>query len=199
MPIWPGSPGVHIKWLSDKSKGDFASGSKIEMDLHCGTHIDAPLHHIPGAKTSLEISLAKLNGPCMVLDCGEHKVISAEMLESRANEIGHSSRILFKTQNSALWANPYHSFKSDYCALDASAAKWIADRHLSLVGIDYLSIQLFKDPPLTHEILLAAEVVILETINLTNVEEGRYELLCLPVKIEGVEAASCRALLKKLS
>jgi arylformamidase len=91
-----------------------------------------------------------------------------------------------------------NAFREDYVALDSTAAQWLVDRGIKLIGIDYLSIQRFHDGPLTHQILLQAEVVILEGLNLSMVQPGAYELLCLPLKLVGADGAPARALLRPL-
>jgi arylformamidase len=125
------------------------------------------------------------------------KAITADGLEALKLP-GGVSRLLFKTDNSKKWDDPSHPFDTEYCALTADAAHWVADHDIVLVGIDYLSIQLFHDPPDTHVILLGKEVVILETLDLRGVAPGPYELLCLPISARGVEGIPARALLKTL-
>lgn len=186
--------------MSDKSKGDFATNSEYKIDAHLGTHIDAPLHHIPGGKTTEEIELTKLYGPCSIIDFSNLKIISARDLDEKLDKNPHLKqlRYLFKTANSSLLEYESQFFHKDYVALDKSAAKWLVDNGAVLAGIDYYSIQLFDDPPDVHEILLANEIVILETINLFRVHEGVYNLLCLPIKISGLEGIHCRAVLQEI-
>ena len=71
------------------------------------------------------------------------------------------------------------------------------DAGIRLVGIDYLSIQLFGDSSETHEILLQSDVLILEGLNLDGILAGKYELICLPLSILGAEGAPARAVLRK--
>ena len=95
-----------------------------------------------------------------------------------------------------MWDKKEYTFEEDYCALNAEGAQYLVDKGIELVGIDYLSIQRFKDPIDTHVILLKNEVVILETIDLRSVEAGIYRLICLPLKIEGIEGCPVRAVLE---
>ena len=197
---WPGSEGLTVKLASDKAKGDFATNSVLNWDIHYGTHIDAPLHHIPNGKTSEEIDLDKLFGSCAVLDfSNKGKVsITREDIEKKLKDKPRLSteRILIKTDNSNWLEKGNPKFETDYCALVKSASEWMVENNIKLVGIDYYSIQKFSDPADVHEILLEAEVVILETINLYHVEEGVYDLICAPVKIKGLEGVPCRVFLK---
>ena len=197
---WPGSPGYSTKLLNDKAKGDFATNSKIELDVHLGTHLDAPLHHIPNGKSIEYLDISKCLGVCAVLDFrGITRITDQDIREKleRSPKL-KQNKLLFKTDNSSILTNSPRHFYKEYSALDKSAAQFIANNKFHLVGIDYYSIQKFEDPADTHEILLDNEIVILETINLDSINEGLYFLSCLPVKFVGLEGSPCRAILTEL-
>lgn len=194
LPVWPESHGVNISSLMTHEK-DGWNVSRFDIDVHSGTHIDAPLHIIPNGKTTNEIPLEKLIGPCVIADLRGLKKITATDLKA-LNLPSNTEKLLCKTDNSRHWKNPFHSFQEDFCALTSDAAQWVVDENIHLVGIDYHSIQLFHDPPDTHQILLENEVVILETLNLLDVEPGEYKLFCLPTKVNGVEGISARVVLE---
>lgn len=195
LPVWPGNPGVSFRWTLRIAGGDAVNASRMGINVHSGTHIDAPLHFIEGGKTTAEIPLEKLCGPCRVVSFEGQKTITAAGLEALQLP-PDTRRLLFKTDNSKKWSDPGHSFDPDFCALTADAAQWIVDRNIVLVGIDYLSIQLFYDPPDTHLILLGNEVVILETLDLSGATPGYYDLYCLPLSAKGVEGIPARAVLQ---
>ena len=195
LPTWPESHGIHISRLMTLEEGGWTI-SRLDVDVHSGTHIDAPLHIVPGGKTTCDIPLEKLVGPCFVAEFFDCKVITAEDLE-RASLPRDVKKLLLKTDNSRLWDDPRHPFYEDFCALSADGAQWVVERGIHLVGIDYLSIQRFHDSPQTHVILLENEVVILETLDLRAVPQGTYELWCLPLKVVGVEGIPARAVLRK--
>lgn len=197
IPKWPGGYGVHISLLSDKSKGEFSTSSRLDFDLHSGTHIDAPLHHVVDGKNTDDIPLNVLCGTCLIINCKGKEVITKKDLLKF--DLFEHKRLLIKTDNSDLWKEPYHEFFRDYCALSVDAAQYIADLSLELIGIDYLSIQKYHDSAKTHEVLLKNEIVILETLNLSNVESGLHNLICLPMKVQNAEAAPCRVLVKPIA
>lgn len=195
MPVWPGSVKVGITLQQDLEQGDMVTESILHFSTHTGTHIDAPNHFLPYGREIHEIPLEQMNGPVYVADYSDRSVITSMDLD-RLSLSDHVSRILFKTANSELWANGESRFTTDYVALSADAAQWLVDRHFQLVGIDYLSIQLFHDGPETHYILLGADVVIVEGLNLSGVQVGYYELICLPMRLIGTEGAPARVLLR---
>lgn len=105
-------------------------------------------------------------------------------------------RILFKTNNSSLWSNPKHEFNKSFVALTKDASSYIVELGIKLVGIDYLSIQSYYDSSgIPHEILLGANVIILECINLHSIKQGWYNLICLPLRLVNSDGAPARAIL----
>ncbi len=198
MPTWPGSTGVQLLPTMQLAAGDPANVSRLDCDVHSGTHIDAPRHFLAEGKTVEHLALDVLIGPATVTYLPEVTAITATNL-AELNIPAGTRRLLLRTRNSELWATGVNEFQPDFVALTADAAQWLVDRGIQLIGIDYLSIQRFADGPLTHQILLEAEVIILEGLNLASVAPGEYELLCLPLALIGIEAAPARAVLRPLS
>lgn len=194
LPVWPGSVGFSISRVSSLERGDPATVSRLYCDVHTGTHVDAPAHCVRQGALVDDLALADLVGPCRVVDLPGAEVIDLPELES-VELPADTRRLLFRTRNSELWARNHEEFRPDYVALTANAAKWIVDREISLVGIDYLSVQRYTDDPTTHRILLQNRVIILEGLDLSRVSAGSYFLMCLPIRLGGAEAAPARAVL----
>ena len=192
---WPESRGYKAEEVLSFSEGSEAQVSQIHMDVHTGTHIDAERHFLEDGNTLEAIPLERLIGKCYIIDCGDAKVISKKQIELIPEG---TEKVLFKTSNSLLWDNIEHSFKHNFVGLNQEGAEALAMRGIHLVGVDYLSIQGFYESNDTHRTLLRSSVVLLEGINLQNVNQGWYELYCLPIKLANLEAAPCRALLKKI-
>lgn len=198
MVVWPNSQIVNFEKSWDMDNGDIATDTTIKMSVHTGTHIDAPSHFIASGKTVEKIPLETLLGEAYVVEFkGNSSCITAKDLDELCLP-ENIKRLLFKTANSHLWSDGIESFYHDFVALTSDAAEWIAEREIKLVGIDYLSIQKYDDSPETHQILLGQEVVILEGLNLSEIDEGFYEFFCLPLKLRGIEASPCRVLLRDL-
>lgn len=195
MPCWPGSAGFRLVQTHSIAGGDHANGSRLECDLHVGTHVDAPWHFIEDGKTVEQISLDVLVGPAYVVHYPEASAITADLLSQSQIPAG-TERLLFRTKNEGLMQCTRGKFVEDFVALTSDAAQWLVDHDLRLVGIDYLSVQRFADGPETHQILLGQQVVLVEGLNLANIQPGPYDLICLPMKIAGAEAAPARVLLR---
>lgn len=194
MVTWPESVGYESSEILSISNENNVNVSTITMDVHCGTHIDAPLHFLPYGENMSSIPLDKLIGDCFVLDCGSEKVIDSKVINQLPAGV---KKVLFKTTNSKLWEDSKHDFNFDFVALNKEGANALVERKVHLVGVDYLSIQGFYESDDTHKILLENKTVLLETINLTEVNEGWYSLTVLPIKLVETEAAPCRAILQK--
>jgi arylformamidase len=197
LPVWPGSYGVHISRLMEVAKGDIANVSRLDIDVHSGSHIDAPLHFLDGTDTTDDIPLEKFVGLCWVADFRGQERITAAGLEA-ANIPADTRRLLFKTDNSSFWKDFAQPFRTDFTALTLDGAQWVAQRGIDLVGIDCHSIQLYDDPFDTHIVLLERKIVIVESLNLRDVAPGAYELLCLPLRVRGLEGVPVRAVLRTL-
>lgn len=197
---WPGAPKTAFTFHRQMALGDVSNNSNIFMNGHTGTHVDAPLHYVGGGGTVEKMPLEALIGEAWVLEIPEASEISAEVLEKiwPPPKLGQKvDRVLFKTSNSRLGRNRSPEFDAGYCALNEAGARWLLTKKLKLIGNDYFSIQKYKQSPAIHQCLLEAEIVLLEGIDLSQVSAGKYELICLPLKLEGLEAAPARAVLRR--
>jgi arylformamidase len=191
MVHFPDDPSIEIETITHVERGDVCTLSAIRMGSHTGTHIDAPIHFLPGGAGAEDVPLENLVGPARVIEIKDHDAVKAE--ELRGHNLGVRERLLFKTSNSArCWTTS--EFVHDFVSIAEDAASYLASLNTLAVGIDYLS----AGSPETHRTLLGAGVVIVEGLNLTGVSQGHYELLCLPLRMLGGDGAAARALLKPL-
>ncbi len=199
MPIWPNDPGVSLELTSSIARGDDANVTRLDMGVHTGTHIDAPFHFDPNGKTIDKLSLDVLIGPCRVFDMLEiNQAIGSADLEKLVFD--NQIRVLFKTKNSNLWKTGERMFKKDFIHMSPEGAKFLIDRGIKLVGIDYLSIERYGSPDhTTHHMLLGNKVVILEGLDLSGVSSGDYELIALPPRLKGADGSPARVVLRELS
>ncbi|MFN0188279.1 MAG: cyclase family protein [Bacteroidia bacterium] len=193
-PVWPGDPAPIISLLASHEAGDNYQLSEVFLNLHTGTHVDAPLHFIKEGKDVTQIRLDALMGEAKVLDASAQKVISTDWLMTK--NLRKGDRVLFKTMKDTDNRRVQLS-KIDFIALDVDAAYYLSELGIVLAGIDGLSIATANELNETHIVLLKNDVVIVEVLNFTGIEEGNYEMICLPIKIEDAEAAPARVLLRQ--
>jgi arylformamidase len=183
-----------LERLKSIETGGSSNVSRLALSVHAGTHVDAPVHFIPGAAGVETLPLDVLMGRALVLDLPGANPITAAALE-RARLPRRTRRLLIKTRNSAFWRRKETEFRTDFVALDAEAARWLVDRKIALVGVDYLSVAPWGAGAPTHQILLQAGVVIVEGLDLSGIKPGRYDFICLPLKLLGSDGAPARAVL----
>ncbi len=198
MSAYPGDPPFKVYRISDVNLGGKVTMSFMEAITHTGTHIDAPLHFIPGGSSISDMPLTATVGPARVIEIKDRQKIKVAELEKHSIKKGE--RLLFKTRNSPL---TYESekFVEDYVYFDVPAAEYLVAKGVILVGLDNITIGHFKEAEnlgKTHRAFLQAGVYILEDCALGHVPPGAYELLCLPLLMYHGDAGPCRAILRPL-
>ncbi len=199
IPTWPGDPKFSMNLASSIAKGGVVNLTHLDMGAHTGTHMDAPVHFYRDGSGVDELPLEALIGPCRVFDLtGITSHISAATLE--ACDLKKVTRALFKTRNSRHWANNDTEFDKNFISLTGDAAMYLVHSGVTLVGVDYLSVEAYdsKTHPV-HDTLLGAGVVIIEALNLSDVSAGDYELIALPLKLKGADGAPARVVLRSLT
>lgn len=194
--VYPGDPEIEIRPHSRIADGDDANVTRLSFGSHTGTHVDAARHFFDDAQTVDQMPLDRLVGPAQVVRLppevraiGEH--------ELRAAGIAGAKRVLLRTGNEELLGRD--TFREDFAHLTADGARYLLDAGVELVGIDYLSVEAPDvEEPVAHRTLLEREVVIVEGLDLREVPPGRYELICLPLRLAGLDGAPSRAVLRTL-
>ena len=195
LPCWPGDPAPTVERINSIEDGASCNVTRLDSHVHFGTHVDAPVHFVDGAADVTTMPLDVLLGPAVVVDLPDADAVTAEILDGLDLDAG-VQRLLFKTRNSDLWNDPAQGFRTDYVALTPDAARWVVDRDIRLVGVDYLSVERFGEPGhATHHVLLEAAVIIVEGLDLRGIDGGTYGLVCLPMKIAGADGAPARVVL----
>ena len=198
MVHWPTDSPTLVRRILDVDKGDKVTMSEMTMISHTGTHMDAPLHFIYGGKTIDEMPLDTAIGLSRVIEIKDTESVKKEELASF--NIQRGERILFKTRNSD---RVYRTdeFVDDYVYISTDAARFLAEKGVRVIGLDYISIGSYKlesNVKDTHETLLSRGIWIIEGLNLSGVKAGNYELICLPIKLEKGDAGLARAILRPI-
>ena len=163
------------------------------MSAHSGTHVDAPRHFFDAAPGAEALPLEMLCGRVRVVEVTTRKAIVPE--DFAGIDLSEDVRVLIKTHNSRLWGSP--EFHTDYVGVSEAGAKYLIERGVKVLGVDYLSVEEFKKPGApAHHLLLGGGVIVIEGLNLRDVEPGTYDMLCLPLLIVGSDGAPARVVLR---
>jgi len=195
MVHWPDNPPVQVSRMLDMERGDICNVSTMAMGSHTGTHMDGPRHFLQTGKGLDEMPLDAALGRARVIEI--HDPVSIKPEELRPHNIVRGERVLFKTNNSTdCWKQD--TFVEDFVYVSQEAARYLADLGVRVVGVDYLSVGGYtKDGTETHRALLEGGIWIIEGLNLSRVQPGEYELICLPLRIVESDGAPARAILRK--
>ena len=196
MITWPGDAPFERSPTLQIATGAQCNLSQISTSVHIGTHMDAPLHYLPGAASMESLPISAAIGRARVIEIHDPDAIRTSELES--HRLAKGERVLFKTRNSEeCWKTDH--FRAKYIYIEPEAARYLAQCAIQTVGVDYLSVGAYGDSgPETHRILLGAGIWIIEGLQLEHVEPGAYELVCLPLRMTGSDGAPARAVLRKL-
>lgn len=190
--VYPGDTAPNLQRTEAIESGAAFNATHLSFSAHCGTHLDAPAHYIEGGVSIDELPLSRFRMPAYVVSTGEDPVVTVEHIQELPLIPGEA--VLFKTRNALL---PRDKYCSDYVYLSPEAATLLAKWKAGLVGIDYLSVDRPDDGSFpAHIALLGAGVLIMEDAMLDDVAPGKYTLTCYPLRISGVEASPCRAVLE---
>ena len=180
--VFPGDPAPQKRTLNSMDKGDLYNLTEFSMCAHNGTHVDAPFHFINSGRTVDELSLEALVGMAYVEEhCGVVSGEDALRIIERAREQSAEAarRILIKGK----------------AELSSDAARVLADANILLFGNESQTVGPENAPMQVHQILLSADVILLEGVRLSEAPEGVYLLNAAPLNLAGAEGAPCRAIL----
>lgn len=195
MVNWPGDGRVDMKRVMSMAEGAECNVTRLNMSVHTGTHMDAPGHFIADGATMEAWPPESTIGPCRVIEIMDPLAVT--VAELAPHDLQAGERLLFKTENSRQGRLAEPVFFEQFVYVTEDAAKFMVQKGVRAVGVDYLSVGGFlKDGAETHVALLGAGVWVIEGLDLSAVEPGEYELNCVPLQLVGADGAPCRALLR---
>jgi arylformamidase len=196
MAHWPDNAPIVLERSMDIGRGDVCNLSNLAMGVHSGTHMDGPVHFLHGAAGLDEMPLSATIGEARVIEIAHPHQITVD--ELRGHRLREGERVLFRTTNSTrCWQTD--TFVEDFVYVSEPAAVHLVETGVQTVGIDYLSVGGYHaDGAKIHRILLDGGIWIIEGLDLSPVRAGRYDMICLPVKLHDSDGAPARAILRPL-
>jgi arylformamidase len=192
-PIFPGDEPYSLRWTAQLSPDCPVNLSAITMSPHVGAHADAPLHYANGAPAIDAVPLDTYLGRCRVIHAiGAAPLVTVAHLQHAEQDLPPRVLVRVCEQADTAW-NPA------FTAYAPEAIEWLAARGVRLVGIDTPSVDPADSKVLdSHQQLRRLDLRVLENLVLDDVPEGDYELIALPLKLQGACASPVRAILREL-
>ncbi len=195
---WPGDVRFEFKLNGRIPEGSSVNLGMISMSLHNGSHADARFHFEQDGWTMDEAQLATYLGPALVVDLsrkfhdGAMPRIEIDDLRECGDELRAAPRLLVKTN---VWEDS-HVFPEEIPTIAPDVPPWLQARGLKLLGLDLPSVDEIRSKDLrNHHAIAAAGISIVESLDLSAVEAGRYQFVALPLKIAGGDGSPVRAIL----
>jgi arylformamidase len=194
LPCWPGDTPFRFALAWSKHKGASVNVGQISTTVHIGTHVDAPYHFLDDGATIEALDLDPFVGPARVIDVRGRPIIHVEDLAPF--DLSTTPRILLRTDG---WID-HARFPESIPVLDESVPAYLREQGVILLGLDVPSVDQIDSKTLPiHHALGSFGIMILESVDLTKVEPGVYELIALPLKIVGADGSPVRAILREVT
>jgi arylformamidase len=193
-PHWPGDTSTDFGLTARMAAGASCNVGRLTCSVHNGTHADAPFHYNDRGTTIDALAPELFVGPARVIDARGQAAFTEKLFAGlTAADFAATPRVLFRTDT---WADPA-TFPSAWPLLDRALPAWLAARGVKLIGLDVPSVDELNNKDMAiHHLLEAANILILESLDLRDVEPGVYELIALPLKLRGADGSPVRAVLR---
>ena len=186
--VWTADPAPQLKPVARLPK-DGCNFTWLDFGCHAGTHVDAPYYLFPDKWTTDQIPFSRLLGRCQVLDLTD--VADTITVDDLKKHLLTCDKVLLKTSNSF---DPMRAYNPRHVAMSPEAAEYLVAQGVTTVGYDYQSFERNGENVL-HRIFLAKSITLIDNLRLAHAEAREYFLVCLPVKLTGIDGAPARAIL----
>lgn len=186
--VWVQDPQPQLKPICRQPK-DQCNFTWLDFGTHAGTHVDAPFYLYSKQWTVDQIPLSRLMGRCQVLDLTfvEDMITREDLQRCTITE----KKLLIKTKNSY---DKMKKYNPKHVAMTADAAAYLVELGIETIGYDYQSFERNGENVL-HDIFLSRNITCIDNLRLKETEAKKYSLICLPVKVTGIDGAPARAIL----
>ena len=194
LPVWPGDTPFHADATWKIENGCPVKVSRITLSTHTGAHCDAPAHYDLAGPSIDAVMLAPYIGACRVIDCIGIRRVEPQHVANALNAV--PPRVLLRTYAKA----PRDNWDAAFAHVASKTIALLAQHGVALVGIDTPSLDPQESKTMdAHHAVRTHGMAILEGIVLDNINAGDYELIALPLKLEGMDASPVRAILRPLT
>lgn len=186
--VWIQDPQPQLKPVCRQPEAE-VNFSWLDFGSHAGTHVDAPYYLYSNLWTTEQIPLDRLVGDCQVLDLThvEDTITSEDFKKLDITK----KKILLKTKNSL---DPMEKYNPKHIAMTVESAEYLVSLGIETLGYDYLSFER-EGKNDVHRVLLSRNIIVIDNLRLKDAEAKEYQLICLPIKVTGIDGAPSRAIL----
>lgn len=196
-PPWPGGPPVKTEALDrarlNRPDERHVNSSRFAMNIHCGTHMDAPFHFLDSGRTIDQVPLQQTYGRATLVDLPgkvSNTRIVREDLTPWETQFRRTGKAILRTGWSSRWKQ--HDFFTDYPEVTVGAGEFLVECGVHLVGVETGSVDF--EPNETHVVLLSHDVLIVECLtNLHQINETEFLFSSIPLNLEGLDGSPIRA------
>ena len=188
--VWPGDQEYELRIDSSQAEVSDLNIGSATLSFHTGTHIDAPFHFLNGGATAGELDVAAFMGPAVVIHVPGKDRIQVRDFEQSGFPL--PPRMLLRTD---AWTD-HSTFPREFPVIESYVPAFLSERGVRLLGVDVPSVDPVDSKELlNHHALASRGIHILESLDLRAAEPGLYELIALPLRLDGADASPCRAIL----
>jgi kynurenine formamidase len=182
MPVYPGDPLAtleQIAWLEKDGLSDFS----LTTGMHVGTHMDGPMHMIPGGKKLSEFPVSHFFGHGKIVDAFGQNPIDSQLLSSC--QLKQGDIVLVKTGFSEFYGQK--KYFEEYPDITEDFAQKLIDARVKILGLDSPSPD--RKPFAIHKMLLSRDILIIENLtNLDNILMENFIVTALPLNLDSDSA-----------
>lgn len=197
LPITNSMRGVDLS-VAKRLEVDGWNATTLELYSHCGTHMDAPYHFLPGGATIDQQDLSTCIGPAFVINLAPaepRQLIGVDDLAPVRDQLKSGSRILFRTD----WYKRHGTaaYRDELPRISIELARWLAEQQVGMIGVEQPSVADVNDrQELTdvHQTLFRGKVLIVEGLaNLDQLNQTQVQFIALPLNMPGIDGSPVRA------
>jgi kynurenine formamidase len=205
----------HFRWRvatelrTSHAKGDLFQSTVLTVNCHAFTHVDAPLHFLPGDRHIAELPVDQWIGEAAVVDLThvpENGEVTAADLDGKAQHVRAGDIVLLRTDWPKRVSVETERFWRDAPYTGRSACDWLIQRKAKAVGYDYPpdycvrtmifepQKKLTREDNTTHQAFFPAGITVIEYLtNLDQIGVPRCRFVALPLPVEGADGSPVRA------
>lgn len=196
----PPLPEFEVKKVTSLASTGWESLRYVLSSLS-GTYLESGAHLIEGGQTLDDFTLSDFIRPAVVCHLPRkqaRELVRRAELEAHCPPVQPGDALLIECGWSAHWRSA--DFVLQGPSYHPECVPWLLEQPFSLLGVDIPCIQspwLPSESNMLLPIFQKGVLLLAPLVNLEQVQAPRGELIALPLRVEGVSGAPCRAIFRE--